>query len=66
MEEETKIFQGCAPYLGWNSPLGVDEERSKAVAPLLETVADQYKKAIECIEQGLDLLEILQVPGSAS
>lgn len=56
MEEEAEIFQSCEPYLGWNSPWGVDEERSKAVAPLLAKVAELYEKAIECIEQGLSLI----------
>lgn len=56
MEEEAKVFQSCAPYLGWNSPWGVNEERSKAVAPLLAKVAELYEKAIERIEQGLEQL----------
>ncbi|MDF2542489.1 MAG: hypothetical protein K0S47_2207 [Herbinix sp.] len=56
MEEEAKTFQSCSPYLGWNSPWGVNEERSQAVAPLLAKVANLYEKAIECIEQGLVLL----------
>ncbi len=55
MQEEAEIFKSCAPYLGWNSPWGVNEERSKEVAPLLAKVADLYEKAIECIEQGLHL-----------
>ncbi|MEA4832795.1 MAG: hypothetical protein VB118_09320 [Oscillospiraceae bacterium] len=58
MEEEAKVFKSCAPYLGWNSPWGVNEERSKSVAPLLEKVAMLYEKAIECIEQSLNLLNI--------
>jgi len=56
MEEEAKTFQSCAPHLGWKSPWGVNEERSKAVAPILANTAELYEKAIECIEQGLDQL----------
>lgn len=56
MEEEAKTFQSCAPHLGWTSPWGVDEKRSRAVAPLLANVAELYERAIECIEQGLGLL----------
>lgn len=53
MEQEAKAFAACEPYLGWKSPWGVDEERSKAVAPILAKTADLYEKAIDCIEKGL-------------
>lgn len=58
IEEEAKVFRSCAPYLGWSSPWGVNEERSKAVAPLLEKVSELYEKAIVCIEQGLDQMNL--------
>jgi hypothetical protein len=56
MQEEAKTFQSCAPYLGWESPWGINEERSRAVAPLLANVAKLYEQAIECVEQGLKLI----------
>ena len=53
MEQEVKAFAACEPYLGWRSPWGVDENRSKAVAPIIAEVAEYYEKAITCIEKGI-------------
>lgn len=57
MEEEAMIFKSCAPYLWWDSPWGVDEERSLVVAPLLSQTADLYEKAVENIENALKVVE---------
>lgn len=57
MEEEAMAFKSCAPYLWWDSPWGVDEERSRTVAPLLSQVADLYEKAVENIEKALKVIE---------
>lgn len=57
MEEEAKIFTKCTPYLGWDSPWGADEDRSRAVAPLLSQTANLYEKAIEDIEKALEAIE---------
>lgn len=54
MHEEAIAFTSCAPYLGWSSPWGIDEDRSRAVAPLLGRTADLYEKAIEKIELALE------------
>ena len=57
MEQEARAFKECEPYLGWRSTWGVDEERSKAVAPILDEVAQLYENAIECIEKGLEYIK---------
>lgn len=57
MEEEAKTFSECSPYIGMNSPWGVNEERSRLVAPLLGKTADLYEKAVECLEKALAIIE---------
>lgn len=57
MEKEAILFGNCKPYLWWESPWGVDEERSRKVAPLLTKTADLYEKAIECLEKAVAILE---------
>ncbi|MEA4889193.1 MAG: hypothetical protein VB070_06990 [Clostridiaceae bacterium] len=57
MEQEALAFQRCEPYLGWHSPWGIDEERSRAVAPILAEVAQLYEKAIASIELGLEHID---------
>lgn len=57
MEKEAKIFAECTPYLGWDSPWGVDEERSRMVVPLLRETADLYEKAVESLEKALAIIE---------
>jgi hypothetical protein len=53
MQEEASTFARCAPFLWWDSPWGVDEERSRMVAPLLRETADLYEKAVESLEKAL-------------
>lgn len=56
MEKEAKAFSKCSPYLGMNSPWGVNEERSRMVAPLLRETADLYEKAVESLEKALEVI----------
>jgi hypothetical protein len=56
MEEEAIVFKSCAPYLWWDSPWGVDEKRSRMVAPLLSKTAELYEKAIENIEEAITII----------
>lgn len=56
LEKEAKIFSQCSPYLGFDSPWGVDEERSRMVAPLLSETADLYEKAMENLEKALAII----------
>lgn len=51
---ETEQLTQAGHYISWNSPWGVDEERSKNTAPILKEAAGYYEKAIECIEQALN------------
>lgn len=55
-EREAGLLQGAEGLLGWASPVGVDEERSRKAAPLLKECADAYERAIGCLEQSLPLL----------
>lgn len=57
MNEEAIVFKSCAPHLWWDSPWGVDEERSRMVAPILSKTADLYEKAIENIEEAIKNIE---------
>lgn len=52
-EKETELLAGARPYLSWDSPWGVDEERSKMVAPILYEAAECYEKAIGYLEKAL-------------
>jgi len=52
-EIEAGELEGAHPYIWWDSPWGVDEERSKALAPILAAAARAYEKGIESIEQAL-------------
>ncbi|MDO8685311.1 MAG: hypothetical protein Q7J78_01420 [Clostridiales bacterium] len=56
MEKEAAIFKQCWPYLFWDSPWGVNEERSHKVAPLLCEIADHYERAIVCLEKALAVI----------
>ena len=55
-DEEVAWLGKARPYIDWNSPWGVDEERSKNLAPLLSEAAAAYEKSIECIEKALTIL----------
>lgn len=57
MEKEAEVFSECSPYLGMNSSWGVDEERSRIVAPLLRKTADLYEKSVESLEKALAIIE---------
>ena len=50
-EREQALMKSAQPLLGWNSPAGIDEERSAKLAPILAQAADAYEKAIECLEK---------------
>lgn len=52
-EKEVNILNEAKPYLSWDSPWGVDEERSRKVAPLLIKAAELYEKGIEHLEKFL-------------
>jgi len=57
-ERETELLASAWHYLGWDSPWGIDEERSKNVAPILKAAAENYEKGIEYLEKILKLLEV--------
>lgn len=50
-EREAKELEKARPYLSWDSPWGIDEERSKNLAPILKEAALHYEKAIEYLEK---------------
>lgn len=52
-EREVKCLKSASPYLSWESPWGVNEERSKKVAPILSKAATCYENAIGCMEKAL-------------
>ena len=49
-DKEANILDEARPYLSWDSPWGIDEERSKKVDPLLIKAAELYEKGIEYLE----------------
>jgi len=55
-ETETAQLEIARPYISWESPWGVDEERSKNLSPLLTDAAAAYERGIECIEIALGYL----------
>ncbi len=55
-ELEAKALDAAKPFITWSSPWGVDEERSKKVAPILKDAANNYEKAIVNIEEALKFL----------
>lgn len=52
-EIEAGELKKARPYISWNSPWGVDEERSKMLAPILAEAAAAYEKGIVNIEKAL-------------
>lgn len=52
-EQECETLARARPYLSWESPWGVDEERSRQVAPLLLEAAQRYEAGIQYIEKAL-------------
>ena len=62
-EREAKCLEDAGPCLSWESPAGVDEERSKKVAPILAQAADAYEKAIEHLEKiNMEKLDMSEAP----
>ena len=57
-EREASELEKARPYISWESPWGIDEERSKNLAPILKAAAEQYEKGIEYLEKILKLLNI--------
>ncbi len=56
-EKEVGLLVSARPYLSWDSPWGVDEERSKKTAPILWEAAESYEKGIDYIEKALSCFE---------
>jgi hypothetical protein len=54
--KEAAKLDEAAPYITWSSPWGVDEPRSKNLAPILKAASEQYEKGIESIEKALAVL----------
>jgi len=52
-EKECAELEKAYPYLSWESPWGVDENRSKNLAPILKAATGHYTKAIEYLEEAL-------------
>jgi len=52
-EREADEIAKAKPLISWDSPWGVDEERSEALAPILLTAAGHYEKGIEYLEKAL-------------
>jgi len=57
-EREADEVEKVRPYLSWDSPWGIDEERSKNLAPILKAAAQHYEKGIEYLEKILKTLDI--------
>lgn len=55
-DKEVTMLKNAESLLWWNSPWGVNEERSSKTAPILRQCADAYESAIECLERALLLL----------
>ncbi len=48
---EVEALEKLRPYLSWHSPWGVDPERNRAVAPLIQEAAKWYEAGIKCLEE---------------
>ena len=55
-ENEVAELEKAYPYLSWESPWGVDENRSKNLAPILRDAAGHYEKAIGYLEEALEAI----------
>ncbi len=55
---EAELLAQARPYLSWESPWGVNEERSAKLAPILKEAAESYEKGIDYIEKALESLNI--------
>jgi AraC-type DNA-binding domain-containing proteins len=56
-EHEVELLAKANPYLSWESPWGVNEERSLKLAPILKEAANSYEKGIEYIEITLECFD---------
>ena len=56
LEREANELEKARPYLSWDSPWGVDEDRSRNVAPILNSAAAHYEKGIEYLEKTLEYM----------
>lgn len=52
-EKEANKLEEARPYLSWSSPWGIDEERSKNLAPILKEASVQYEKGVVYLEKAL-------------
>lgn len=52
-EHEVELLAQARPYLSWESPWGVNEERGFKLAPILKEAAESYEKGIDYIEKAL-------------
>ena len=50
---ETAVLEEARPLIDWNSPWGVDEDRSKKLAPILANAAAAYERGIDSIEKAI-------------
>jgi len=57
-EKEVAELEKAYPYLSWESPWGIDEGRSKNLAPILKAAAEHYEKAIGYLEKTLDVIGV--------
>ncbi len=57
-EHEVEFFAQARPYLSWESPWGVNEERSIKLAPILKEASESYERGIEYIEKALECFNI--------
>lgn len=57
-ERESNELEKARPYVSWESPWGIDEERSKNLAPILKSAVEQYEKGIEYLEKILKYMNI--------
>jgi len=51
--EEAEELDRARPLVGWDSPWGVDEERSGRLAPILARAADAYRRGMESLGRAL-------------
>lgn len=56
-ESEANALAEARPYLSWNSPWGVDEERSAKLVPILKKAASSYETAVEYLEKVLNTIK---------
>jgi len=60
-EKEVAELEKAYPYLSWESPWGVDEDRSRNLVPVLRAAAGHYEKAIGYLEQALEAINAAEI-----